>query len=104
MLQLRLHSPAFGGVKKPSEVKLLAGIGHVDDPVGLEFLCAVLDRRQIGGGIKEGTVGFADEIGFFGNGRISNHRGPLADFGDFPVQQGLDDPGQILVIGAFSAN
>ena len=72
---------------------LLPRIGHVDDPVCLQLLRTVLDRRQVGGGVEESAVGFSNQIGLLGDGRISNHYRPLAHFCDLFVKQILNHSG-----------
>ena len=48
--------PFFGGQKQLLKVILLAGVGEVDDLVGLKLFQAVKHGRQIGGGVVAGAV------------------------------------------------
>ena len=104
MLEFRPAAPPLRRVEEPLEVELLAGIGDIDDPVGLEFLVPILNRGQIGGGVEKGAVGFPDEVRLLRDGWIAHHHGPLAGFGDFLLEEVLNDLGKILVVGAFPAD
>ena len=56
-----VDAPAFRRLEQLIEVLPLTVVDHVEDPVGLPVLESPADRRQIGRGIEEGTVGLADE-------------------------------------------
>ena len=52
--------PFFGGEKKLLEMILLAGVGQVDDLVGLKLFQAIKHGRQIGRGVVTGAVLLTD--------------------------------------------
>ncbi len=66
MDQFRLRTHQAAALRRAEdllEMKLLALVGEIDDPVGMPLLLPLLEGRQIGGGVEGGAVGLEDDAG-----------------------------------------
>ena len=94
-----------GGFKYLAEVEFLGGADDVPDFIGFPDVDAVVDGGEVGGGVEEAAVGFADDAGFVGEGfevAEEDADGAVADFGDALGEEIVDERGEFVVVGAFA--
>ena len=105
MDELGVLAAFAGGFEELAEVELLGGTDDVPDFVGFPDVDAVVDGGEVGGGVEEAAVGFADDAGFVGEGfevAEEDADGAVADFGDALGEEVVDERGEFVVVGAFA--
>ncbi len=118
---LELHvvvTPAMRGVEELAEMHLLASVDDIDRAERLEFFTAIADGGEIGRGVVESAVGFADEEGVVPELAVfrdekgvfllrqlavgENGNGPFAVAGDALLDEVVHDAGQRVIVEAFA--
>lgn len=94
-----------GGFEDLTEMEFLGGADDIPDFVGFPDVDAVIDGGEVGGGVEEATVGFADDAGFVSecfDVAKEDAGGAVADFGDALGEKVIDERGELVVVGAFA--
>ena len=87
------------------EVQCLRRADHIPDRIGVPPFHAVVDRREVGGGVKKPAIGLADDRGLFGKRRDfrkENAERPVALAGDAALLQFGTERGEGVVVGALA--
>ena len=66
VLEVASFPPTRGGVEELAEMELLRHADDIPNVVGLPFVDAELDGREIAGGVEKSAVGLADDRGVIG--------------------------------------
>jgi len=83
-------------------VELLAGVGDVEDEVGVPGVDAILNGGEVGGGIHEGAIAFCDEEGGILVAFVEDGDCALGIAGDVLALEVVDDFGEHGFVEGFA--
>ena len=101
--EFRRVADHFANLENLSKMELLTLISYIDNSLGLEFLNAVLHRREVGCGIVKGAVAFLHDADWHFDVLEENDRCPFARDGQTPFPETIDQGLKLIVVVAFAS-